>query len=783
MRSRGTATYNGLLQGETMTSIDIDISGMTCTACARRVEKSLNKIDGATAWVNFATERARVTGLADPDTALKAVQKAGYGAQIHTPGDDAWSQRAAEMRVGSMRRRLIIAALLTVPLMDATIALALVEAWRFPGWEWACILLAVPIVTWAAWPFHVSAWRNLQNRTSNMDTLVSLGVIAAFGWAVVTAVFDVSGADAWLGFGFVPEGADALYLDVAAGVTTFQLAGRYFETRSRRKAGDLLAALSNLAPKTARVRDAAGEFIDTPIELVSRGDVVLVRAGETVPVDGLVIDGTAELDMSSLTGEPVPVATRPGERAVAGSFASNGQVIVEAEAVGSGTQLSQIAMMAEKAQSQKAIIESLVDRITAVFVPVVLVLALGTLLVWLFPLGYSPSRAIGVAISVLIIACPCALGLATPTALMVGIGTGARSGILVKGHTALEASGRIDTVLLDKTGTVTTGSLQVAESWFAQPARGELLENLEALESRSEHPVARGILEFVRSSETAVHEESVPSDGSSNEAVTASAGLLPVVRDVVVLPGVGIKGIVDGRALEVISAAAASDRLGLSLELKNWVDLQAEAQRTVVVVVEDDTAVAGMALSDEAKPDAKLSVALLRSMGLRTVLLTGDSPAPAGVIAEKVGTDDVIAEVLPDDKAAAVVSLQEAGHRVAMVGDGINDAAALAAADLGIAVATGSDIAMKSADIIIIRDDLAAVAESITLSRKTLSTIRSNLVWAFGYNILAIPIAMFGMLNPLISAAAMAMSSVFVVYNSLRLQRAKLQPELKATDR
>lgn len=739
--------------------VDIDITGMTCTACARRVEKALNKIDGATAWVNFATERARVTGLNDPEQALAAVKKAGYGAQLHQPGNDAWSQRAAEVRLGSLRRRLILAAVLTIPLMDATIALALVEAWRFPGWEWACILVATPIVTWASWPFHRSAWNNMLNRTANMDTLVSLGITAAFGWAVVTAIIGSSGPNTWLGFGLVPDGADALYLDVAAGVATFQLAGRYFETRSRRKAGDLLAALGELAPKSARVRDKDGAFVDTPIDKVKAGDVLLVRPGETVPVDGTVIDGRAELDTSSLTGEPVPVPVMVGNRVIGGSFATNGQIMLEAEAVGAETQLAQIAAMAEKAQSEKALIESLVDRITAVFVPIVLVLAIATLLIWLFPLGYSPSRAIGVSISVLIIACPCALGLATPTALMVGIGRGARSGILVKGHTALEASGRIDTVLLDKTGTVTTGALKVCQTWMPETLRSELLERVAALELRSEHPVARGILDFIRS------------DAEMRERAASPAS---DVSEVKVLVGAGIEGIVGGRSLAVVSSSAAADHAELSTELKDWVRGQAKAQRTVVIVIDDGTAVAGMALSDDLKPDAVVSVRRLRALGLRTVLLTGDGSGPAGVIAQRIGTDDVIAEVLPNDKAAVVTSLQEAGHRVAMVGDGINDASALAAADLGIAVATGSDIAMKSADIIIVRDDLAAVAESIVLSRKTLGTIRGNLMWAFGYNILAIPIAMFGLLNPLISAAAMAMSSVFVVYNSLRLQRAKL---------
>ncbi|MGO2524838.1 MAG: heavy metal translocating P-type ATPase [Brevibacterium aurantiacum] len=758
MSSDSTVREDSSTQSTGLTGgVDIDITGMTCTACARRVEKSLNRIDGATAWVNFATERARVTGLDDPEVALTTVKKAGYGAQIHKPGDDAWSQRAAEVRLGSLRRRLILATVLTVPLMDATIALALVEAWRFPGWEWVCVLVALPIVTWAAWPFHRSAWKNLVNRTTNMDTLVSLGIIAAFGWAVVTAAFGFSGPDAWLGFGLVPDGADALYLDVAAGVTTFQLAGRYFETRSRRKAGDLLAALSDLAPKTAHVRGADGAFVDTPIESVRPGAVVLVRPGETVPVDGAIVDGTAELDTSSLTGEPVPVPVAAGERAVGGSFATNGQIMIDTEAVGADTQLAQIATMAEKAQSQKALVESLVDRITAVFVPVVLVLAFVTLLVWLLPLGHSPSRAIGVGISVLIIACPCALGLATPTALMVGIGRGARSGILVKGHTALEASGRIDTVLLDKTGTVTTGSLQVAQSWLPETDRSHLLERITALETRSEHPVARGVLEHLRS--LAAAEET-----SDVAAVT----------DVTVLPGIGIEGMVEGRPLSIISATAAGERAALDSELSDWTSAQAQAQRTVVVVVDDGTPLAGFALSDDIKTDAITSVERLRALGLRTVLLTGDASGPAGVIAESIGTDEVIAEVLPNDKAAVVTSLQDDGHRVAMVGDGINDASALAAADLGIAVVTGSDIAMKSADIIIVRDDLGAIAESIMLSRKTLGTIRGNLVWAFGYNVLAIPIAMFGLLNPLISAAAMAMSSVFVVYNSLRLQRVRL---------
>ncbi|MDN6157161.1 MAG: heavy metal translocating P-type ATPase [Brevibacterium sp.] len=755
--------------------IDIDITGMTCTACARRVEKSLNKIDGATAWVNFATERARVTGLDSPEEALTAVKKAGYGAQIHEPGNDMWSQRAAEMRLDSLRRRLILAAVLTVPLMDATIALALVEAWRFPGWEWACILVAMPIVVWAAWPFHQSAWKNLRNKTSNMDTLVSLGIIAAFGWAVVTAAFDVAGSDAWLGLGLVPDGAATLYLDVAAGVTTFQLAGRYFETRSRRKAGNLLAALSELAPKTARIRNDDGKFVDTPIEHVTPGDTVLVLPGETVPVDGSVIDGLAELDTSSLTGEPVPVPARAGDRVVGGSFATNGQITIDAEAVGANMQLTQIATLAEKAQSQKANVESLVDRITAVFVPIVLALSVATLFIWLLPLGHSPSRAIGVGISVLIIACPCALGLATPTALMVGIGRGARSGILVKGHTALEASGRIDTVVLDKTGTVTTGSLRVERSWFADDAdHADLLARIAELETRSEHPVARGILDFIRPTVDGGDDPSPDAAIGLPARPTQSGGPRVEVTDVQVLPGVGIEGVVGGRPLAVINAAAAHERADLDRQLADWISTQTEAQHSVVIILDGGQPAAALALSDQVKPDAASSINQLHRLGLHTILLTGDSTSAAEKIGQTIGTNKVIAEVMPGDKAATVSSLQESGHRVAMVGDGINDASALAAADLGIAVVSGADIAMKSADIIIVRDDLNAIAESIMLSRKTLGTIRGNLVWAFGYNILAIPIAMFGLLNPLISAAAMAMSSVFVVHNSLRLQRVRL---------
>ncbi len=733
--------------------VELSIGGMTCAACAGRVERALGKLDGVTASVNFATERAVVTGLApsDADQAVAAVKKAGYEASVRVDGDDEWSRRAAVDRVTSLRRRLLVSAILTVPLMDITLVLALVPGLRFPGWELLCVLLSLPVVTWAAWPFHRATARNLRHGSVTMDTLVSLGILASFGWAVATILMGEGGSSYWIGYGQTPAGASAIYLDVAAGMTTFQLAGRYFESRSRRKAGDVLDALAALAPDRARVvRD--GVEVVVPSGQVRVGELVVVRAGEIIPVDGQVVEGRAFVDTSTVTGEPVPRETTVGDLAVTGTTSADGRLVLRAVAVGAHTQLAQMTAIAERAQASKARVEALVDRIVRVFVPVVIALAIAVGVAWLWA-GAQPAHAIGVGISVLIIACPCALGLATPTALMVGIGRGAQLGILIKGQSALEASGRIDTVVLDKTGTLTLSTLVIEQLTLAPGAdRVRVLQWAAAVEQGSEHPVAAAIARYA----------------------AASVADLPTVTDFRTIPGRGAAGVIDGREVVVASVPHAIDeRMPLPADVRDAVDDAAASGRSSVVLATDGVVEAVFTVADEVRPSAKAAVSQLQRMGLSTVLLTGDTAAAARRVADELGISEVRAEVMPADKAGVIAALQADGHRVAMVGDGINDAAALGTADLGMAVVSGTDIALKSADIILVRDDLRVIADAIALSRRTLRTIRGNLVWAFGYNVAAIPLAAAGLLNPLISAAAMSLSSVLVVWNSLRLRSAK----------
>ncbi|MGH2275199.1 MULTISPECIES: heavy metal translocating P-type ATPase [Microbacterium] len=733
--------------------VELSIGGMTCAACAGRVERALGKLDGVTASVNFATERAVVTGLApeQADQAVAAVKKAGYEASVRVDGDDEWSRRAAVDRVTSLRRRLLVSAILTVPLMDITLVLALVPGLRFPGWELLCVLLSLPVVTWAAWPFHRATARNLRHGSVTMDTLVSLGILASFGWAVATILMGEGGSSYWIGYGQTPAGASAIYLDVAAGMTTFQLAGRYFESRSRRKAGDVLDALAALAPDRARVvRD--GVEVVVPSGQVRVGELVVVRAGETIPVDGQVVEGRAFVDTSTVTGEPVPRETTVGDLAVTGTTSADGRLVLRAVAVGAHTQLAQMTAIAERAQASKARVEALVDRIVRVFVPVVIALAIAVGVAWLWA-GAQPAHAIGVGISVLIIACPCALGLATPTALMVGIGRGAQLGILIKGQSALEASGRIDTVVLDKTGTLTLSTLVIEQLTLAPGAdRVRVLQWAAAVEQGSEHPVAAAIARYA----------------------AASVADLPTVTDFRTIPGRGAAGVIDGREVVVASVPHAIDeRMPLPADVRDAVDDATASGRSSVVLAADGVVEAVFTVADEVRPSAKAAVSQLQRMGLSTVLLTGDTAAAARRVADELGISEVRAEVMPADKAGVIAALQADGHRVAMVGDGINDAAALGTADLGMAVVSGTDIALKSADIILVRDDLRVIADAIALSRRTLRTIRGNLVWAFGYNVAAIPLAAAGLLNPLISAAAMSLSSVLVVWNSLRLRSAK----------
>lgn len=727
---------------------ELDISGMTCAACAHRVERALNKLEGVHASVNYATERALIsTATVDDETLIAQVQGAGYGAHVHTPDDDEWSRRAAEMRVTSLRRRLIIAALLTIPLMDVTIVFALVPGWRFAGWEALCLLLALPVVTWAAWPFHRATLRNLRHRTVSMDTLVSLGIAVAFAWAVITLWLGLDGPTYWIGFGKAPDGADAMYLDVAAGMTTLQLAGRYFESRSRRKAGDVLGALSHLAVKEARVLRDGVETIE-PITALRVGDTFVVRPGETVPADGQVVSGSASVDVSMMTGEPIPAEVVPGEGVLGGTISIDGRLQVRATSVGASTQLAQMAALAEQAQSRKANSQALVDRITVYFVPGVIGLALATFILWTL-FGAPVQQAIGIGISVLIIACPCALGLATPTALMVGVGRGASLGILMKGQQALEASGRVTHVVLDKTGTVTTGQMIVQDIVSVSGQEpGDILAMAAAVEQGSEHAIGRAILCHARALNIRV----------------------PPLTAFSAVPGRGATATVEGYRVLVGNARLLEEH-GISTAMAaQVVDQAASRGYAAVYVAADDLLIGMIVVSDSIKSDAKQAIAALHSQNLETILLTGDTSAAAHRTASALGIGRFVAEVTPPQKAEYIQGLREQGKSVAMVGDGINDAVALSSADLGLAIATGTDIAMRSADVILAREDLLAVPDAIGLARKTLRTIRGNLIWAFGYNLAAIPLAAAGLLNPLIAAAAMSLSSVLVVHNSLRLR-------------
>jgi Cu+-exporting ATPase len=732
--------------------LELDIGGMTCSACAGNIERRLNKLDGVTATVNFATERALVTGIraSDAELAIQAVTKAGYQAAVHKPGDDAWTARATAIRISSLRRRLAVSALLTIPLCDLTILLALVPVLRFPGWQALCVALAIPIVTWAAWPFHTSTFRNLRHGTLSMDTLVSLGSIVSFGWAVYTLIFHPSAAPGfWLGFGRTPAGADSIYLDVAAGMITFQLGGRYFETRSRRRAGDVLNAIGNLAVKEVRIESESGEESIVPASALRRGDAFVVLPGERLAADGRIRSGRSTLDTSAMTGETMPVEVGPGDEVIGGSVNVSGRLAVVAESVGAHTRLAQMAALAEDAQRRKARVQTFADRVSSVFIPIVLALAVIVTAIW-FLLGVPAGQAIGNGIAVLIIACPCALGLATPTALMVGVGRGGQLGILIKGQDALEASGVIDTVVLDKTGTVTTGVMEVADirvrdGW--EPAAVWRLVG--AIEAASEHAIARAVV----------------------RAAQSQVAIQSRVEDFEALPGLGARGSVDGTPVAVGNARML-EGLGVALTgpLAEQAPVLESEGKTVVLLAAGGELIAVVALTDTIKPSAGPAVTALKRLGLRTILLTGDTDRVARAVGAELGVDEVISQVLPADKASAIEKLQADGRTVAMVGDGINDSAALATANLGMAMVQGSDIAMKSADIILVRDDLRVIADAVLLSRKTLRTIRGNLAWAFGYNIAAIPIAAFGLLNPLIAAAAMALSSVLVISNSLRLR-------------
>jgi Cu+-exporting ATPase len=733
-------------------SYEIRVGGMTCAACASRVERKLNKLDGVAAVVNYATERARVECPADTDprVLIDQVERAGYTARRVDDvrgGEDG----PVRSRVTELRLRLAVAAVLAVPVCDLSLALSLFPELRFPGWQWVCLLLAGPVVTWCAWPFHWAALNGLRHRTSSMDTLVSAGILAATLWSLWVMVKG-GPVEPGLGRGLaVLGGGDhALYLDVAAGVTTFLLTGRYVEARAKSSAGAAMRALLALAAKDVEVlRDGAA--VRMPVSELLVGDEFVVRPGEKVATDAVVEEGRSALDTSMVTGEAVPREVVPGDTVTGGTVNAGGRLVLRATRVGADTQLARMGRLVERAQEEKAAAQRLADRISAVFVPVVLALAVVTFAGWLL-VGGGVATAVTTAVAVLVVACPCALGLATPTAVLVGTGRGAQLGVFIKGPRALESTRRIDTVLVDKTGTLTEGRMHVVDVWTL-PGTGhdELLIAAAAVEHASEHPIARAV--------------------TAAAAERTDAQALPV-SDFAALPGLGARGTVQGRLVVVGRDRLLRDE-GLDVpEVLQAERAAREAQGVTVVLVGWDGSARGLvAVADRVRPSSAPAVAALRALGLHPVLVTGDNERTARAVGSEVGIDDVVAEALPEGKAEVVRRLQREGRCVAVVGDGVNDAVALAVADLGMAIGHGTDAAIEAADIVLARDDLLVVADAVELARRTHRTIRWNLAWAFGYNVAALPLAMVGLLGPLVAGAAMALSSVFVVSHSLRLRR------------
>lgn len=744
------------------TDVELSLTGMSCASCANRIERKLNKVDGVSATVNYATETATVTYSGDvtPEDLVAVVERAGYGAHLPEPAPETETaeepQESSAMR--SLRERLVVSAALTLPV----VLLAMVPAWQFTSWQWLSLTLAAPVVVWGGWPFHRAAWANLRRGAATMDTLVSMGSLAAFGWSVYALFWGDAGMPGMRhAFELTVhrgDGASDIYLEAAAGVVTFILLGRYLEHRSKRDAGAALRALLDLGARDVAVlRNGVERRV--PVSQLAVGDVFVVRPGETVATDGTVEEGRSSVDTSMLTGESVTVEVGPGDDVVGATGNVGGRLLVRAARVGSDTQLARMARLVEAAQTGKTEVQRLADRISGVFVPVVIGIAAVVFGVWL-ALGFGPAAAVTAAVAVLIVACPCALGLATPTALMVGTGRGAQLGILVKGPEALELAQDVDTVVLDKTGTVTTGRMALVET---RVAAGEdeatVLRLAGTVEDASEHPVGKAIA-----------------------SAAAQAGELGRLTDFVNVEGLGVRGEVDGRTVLVGRPHLLAD--SLPADLQAAFDAAQEQGRTAVVVAWDGRARGILVVADQVKDTSAEAVARLRELGLRPVLLTGDNEAVARTVAAQVGIagEDVHAGVMPADKLDVVKRLQADGHVVAMVGDGVNDAAALAQADLGLAMGTGTDVAIEAGDITLVRGDLRVAADAIRLSRRTLRVIRSNLFWAFGYNVVAIPVAAAGLLNPMLAGAAMAFSSVSVVTNSLRLRGFRgvdIQPGLR----
>ncbi|MEE1811425.1 heavy metal translocating P-type ATPase [Streptomyces sp. BE133] len=802
---------------------ELTIGGMTCASCAARVEKKLNRMDGVTATVNYATEKARVSFGSGTDLAdlIATVEKTGYTAQpVRRPepappaparaaapatpastvtgafdgggpdstrvrtgqatesrtgaeagseagsetgsGADDIAERKAAGALASLRQRLIVSAVLAAPV----VVLAMVPALQFDNWQWLSLTLAAPVVVWGGLPFHRATWTNLRHGAATMDTLVSVGTLAAFGWSLWALFLGDAGMTGMRhGFDFtvsramgspllersreLGEGSSTIYLEVAAGVVTFILLGRYLEAKSKRKAGSALRALMHLGAKDVSVL-RGGTEVRVPVGRLTVGDRFVVRPGEKIATDGTVVEGASAVDASMLTGESVPVDVGVGDRVTGATVNASGRLVVEATRVGADTQLARMAKLVEDAQNGKAEVQRLADRISAVFVPVVLVLAVATLIAWLL-LTDDVTAAFTAAVAVLIIACPCALGLATPTALMVGTGRGAQLGILIKGPEVLETTHRIDTIVLDKTGTVTTGRMAL-QGIHPAPGTDEtrLLRLAGALEHSSEHPIAQAV---------------------AAGATERIGGPLPTPEDFAGITGLGVRGTVDGHQVLVGRPQLLADA-GIDIpDTLSCAVADAAAQgRTAIVVAWDGQARGVLAVADAVKESSAAAVAELRALGLRPVLLTGDNRAVADAVARAVGIDEVHAEVLPEEKVHVIERLRAQGRSVAMVGDGVNDAAALATADLGLAMGTGTDAAIEASDLTLVRGDLKVAADAIRLSRRTLATIKGNLFWAFGYNVAALPLAAFGLLNPMIAGAAMAFSSVFVVTNSLRLR-------------